>query len=460
MSMEGLRQGANSARSNRNNGNGRKGSAYFARLKPPQMLDELKPFLAAPPNEEAITQIAEPIVLIKGEYVDEYARDVNGNPVSPPVVIEAKRFKNHTVSVFIPPKSPGQKGIQSFRDITCSAGPESHAPQPCVGCYQVDHGAKDSKPRDQWAFNIAHLAWYHQHPLVKDGQVQTKKGSSDPILVKGECLAYKKENELLGRAVPKLGNKIKQPKTCENCGQQHPFVFGDHRVLQLGSGHLKALLGLNDDLKKKCANCNTNLVRSAFRCGNEACDVHLVDVAAGMQGWTTDQIEQFEKTPQTCGSCTQTTLPFCEYVCGYDDSYNLGTGCGDARPMEVWDCVIWVQREGKGTESELKIKRIEPISKFKTPDNRPLSEHLKEIVKEPFDLVDMYKSKSLDDQASEIRVPNPYVAQAPQYQSYGQQGFPAVPGQQQPAYGPPGVPAGAPAAYPNMPTPGRPNFGK
>ena len=478
MSMEGLRQGAQNVRTG--GGKGPQRASYYARWKPPAMKDVLKKFLAAPPSEESYTQIAEPVVLIAGQYPDLYARNPDGSPVVPPLTSEAFRFRSHTFPVFIQPNKPGQQGFKSFRDVVCSAGPEPHAPQPCVGCFQVDHGS-DAKARDQWAFNIAHLAWYHSKPLLKDGQIVYKKGTQEPVMIKDQCYSYKMESTILGRAAQARVQGIRAPKPCESCGAQHPFAFGDHRVLQVGFKHLKNIMALDDDLGKKCAGCGTNIIRVAFDC--EKCNQEMLNVA--QTGWTNDQLDTYAKSIQTCQKCGQAGLPKSMYECGFDERFaRVGGGCPDdvePRKTGVWDCVLWIQREGENTESEIVVKKYELISQFKTPDNRPLSEHLAELVKQTYNLQEMYSPDTLDEQAETIRVQNPYAQQQPQgYQPYGQQG----PAQQQTGYVPPGYtapqgqqsyspPGGQPnqgyappgaaqqqPLYPNMPQPGRPNFGK
>lgn len=496
MSMEGLRQGAQNIRGS--GGKGPQRSAFFARWKPPQMTDILKRFLAAPPNEESFVQVSEPIVLIPGQYVDLLSRDKDGAPIVPPPIIEAKRFRSHTFPVWIQPKNQGQQGFKSFRDIVCSAGPEPHAPQPCVGCFQVDHGSKDSKPRDQWAFNIAHLAWYHTRPYVKDGQIQTKQNSNEPIMIKDECMSYKMENVLLGRAHGARAQGVnKKHRQCEGCGQyapqgqapqQHPYTWGDHRVLQVGWGHLKKILDLDIEIGQKCANCNTGIIRVAFDCSR--CNNEMLNVAQA--GWTNEQLDTYSKTHQQCGQCGNVDLPKGIFECGYNEQYmKVGGGCPDnvdPRKSSIFDNVLWVQREGEGTDSEIVVKRWEPISTYKTPDGRSLMDHLKEIVKAPFNLDEMYTPDSLDEQAETIRVQNPYAQQnqQPQFSPYpGQQGPGGYapqqgygPPQGQQPYGPPpGVPNGPGYApppgggyqqpqqgqqpqYPNMPAPGRPNYGK
>lgn len=487
MSMQGLRNAA----TNLNNKSGNKGgsrSAFFARWKPPQVSAgagmgkeritfDLRPFLAAPPSEESKVEAAEPVVLIPGEYEDPYAVDENGNRIIPPPKAEAHHFRIHTFSVHVKGRNPSERGFNTFRDLVCSSGPEPHAPQPCLGCYQVDHGAKDSKAKDNWAFNMAHLGWYHQVPLVKDGQVVMKKDNSGPVMVKQECLGYKMENVYLGRAIqsgrvpPQIAKKYKE---CEGCKHSAGFVWGDHRVLQLGFKHLKNILEIDDKVGKKCINCNTGILRVAFDC--EKCEAELLDLSQVQ--WTNDQIEQYSKTPATCQACGHQAKPKSAYECGYDDNYNqVAQSCGNPVKTTIFDCVLWLQREGESTESEVVVKRVELISQYKTQDSRHLADHIKEIVKAPFELADMYKPDSTDEQAETIRVQNPYSQQQPQYGSYqgnpppgAPQGYP-MPGQPAPGgYAPPMPPPGAypqqqgdqaaPPAYPNMPVPGRPNYGK
>lgn len=484
-----------------NSGKGNKGgasrSAYFARWKPPQiaagagmgkdrMTFDLRPFLAAPPSEESKIEAAEAVVLIPGEYDDPYAVNPDGTKVMPPPKVEGLHFRIHSFNVFMKPRNPNERGYNTFRELVCSAGAEPHAPQPCVGCYQHDHGQKDAKPKDNWAFNIAHLGWYHNVPLVKDGQVQMKRDNSGPVMVKQECLTYKMENVYLGRAVqagrvpPAIAKKYKE---CEGCKQRAEFVWGDHRVLQLGFKHLKNILEIDDKVGKKCVTCGTGILRVAFDCGG--CKNEILDLSAVQ--WTNDQIETFSKSQYTCQGCGHTALPESVYECGYDDNYDtLAPSCANPKKTSIFDCVLWLQREGESTESEVVVKRVELLSQYRTQDNRVLQEHLKEIVKQPYDLNEMYKPESVNDQAETIRVENPYAAQQQQFVSYGgqpgapQQGYPQGPG----GYAPPGAPGGYPApgapqgygqqpgypqpgdqqqqgyAPPGMPTPGRPNYNK
>lgn len=485
MSMDGLRRGA----SNLNNGKGKGSvrSAYHTRWKPPQITVgagtgrqrttfDLRPFLSPPPHEESKIEAAEPIVLIPGEYDDIYAQDVNGSRIVPPPKQEGLHIRLHNFNVFMKPRNPNERGFMSFRELVCSAGPEPHAPQPCIGCYKVDHGEKEAKPRDAWVFNIAHLSWYHLIPFVKDGQVQTKKDGSGPIMIKVECPNYKMENVYLGRAVQARRPPVeiaKRFKNCEACQQRAEYTWGDHRTLQVGFKHLKNIFAIDDQVGKKCLNCGTGILRVAFDCEN--CNAELLDLS--QVSWTNDQIEQYMKTQQQCGSCGHVGLPKSAYECGFDDNYNsVAAPCNNPQRTSIFDCVLWIQREGESTESEVVVRRVELISQYRTQDGRPLSEHLKEIVKEPFDLVEMYKPDTLDDQADLIKTENPFAQNQQQYASYGPQDQgnyqqtpyqpPGGPG----GYVPPGAPnggyqpAGTQQQSPQQPTgypqPGRPNYGR
>lgn len=493
MSMDGLRRGAQNLNNGKGKGSSR--SAFYARLRIPQIAVgagmgkervsfDLRPFLAAPPSEESKIEAAEPVVLIAGEYDDVYAADAQGAKIIPPPKGEALHFRLHSFNVFMAPRNPSERGYNTFRELVCSCGPEPHAPQPCIGCYQADHGDKNARSKDAWAFNMAHLGWYHLTPLLKDGVIQMKRDNSGPVMVKQECMTYKMENVYLGRAiqsgrVPAI--IAKKYKECEGCKQRLQHIWGDHRVLQLGFKHLKNILEIDDKVGKRCINCNTGILRVAFDC--EKCNTEMLDLSQVQ--WTNDQIETYSKSPTACQSCGHQGLPKSGYECGFDDNYNqVAQSCANPQKTTIFDCVLWLQREGESTESEVVVKRVELLSQYKTQDNRPLTDHLPEIVKEPYNLADMYKPDTLDEQAESIRVQNPYATQQPQYGSYGGQpsgGYPGsgqqvgpnnAPGQQAgyPAPGPQpgtypqqgGYQQGGPQqpAYPNMPMPGRPNFGK
>lgn len=485
--MAGLRRGAAQLNSGKG-GRGPTRSGFHARWKPPHLNDDLLKNLT--PEETRGTQIAEPVVFVPGEYADEYQKiDDNGVPLQSPIIQPAFRFRAHTFAVSMKPKNGG-KAFTSYRDIVCSAGTEAHAPQPCCGCYYVDHGVKDSSPKDQWVFNIAHLSWYHTVPLVKDNQIQMKKDGSGPVLIKDECWSYMPKNQALLRADQMRRGAPAMGRQCDHCGQRHPFTWGDHRTLQVGKNHLENILALDTQLGQNCANCKTGIIVVAYDC--EHCHQEMLDVASS--GWTNAQLDQFSKSQYQCQRCQQVTRPVPAFECGYDlrTMQKVSAGCPDnvePRPLTLFDVVVWIQREGESTKSAVVVKRWVPITEFTMPDGRlsgmedgrPLVEALKEIAPKPFDLKAMYSPPKLEDQAKIIQRDNPYAQpQGPQYASYGAPGAgqqlqngpqsgpyvnnPAQPpqGYGPPAgYGPPQQPQQQqPPQQPQYGPPGRPNYGR
>jgi hypothetical protein len=237
-----------------------------------------------------------------------------------------------------------------------------------------------------------------------------KRDNSGPVMVKQECMSYKMENVYLGRAIASgrvPATLAKKYKECEGCKQHLQHVWGDHRVLKLGFKHLKNLFEIDDKVGKKCLGCGTGILRVAFDC--EKCQAEILDLSQVQ--WTNDQIEQFSKQPVQCQSCGQNGVPKSGYQCGFDDNYNqVAQSCENPQKTTIFDCVLWVQREGESTESEVVVKRVELLSQYQTQDNRPLQDHLKEIVKEPYNLAEMYKPETLDEQAETDSRPKPVSA--------------------------------------------------
>lgn len=442
-SMAGLRRGATALN---NSKGGSKRNVSMARWKPPKMPAGLVGYLT--PDETRGTQVAEPIVFMAADYIDVYqTHDENNQPLPGPVHQPAYRFRSHTVPATIKPKN-GQ-AFQKFVDLICSSGIDQHAPQPCLGCYFVDHG-EDISARDQWAMNVAHLGWYHEVPLVRDGQIQMKRDGKGPVMVKNECQTHRMLNQVYQRMDQATRGKP-QARPCEGCQQQAPFVWGDQRVVQVGKNQINNILAFNDQLGNTCANCGTGIMVVAYTCSR--CNEDILDVASS--GWTNAQIDQFSKVVSQCRACGNIDRPVPAYECGIDlrTMQPVAGGCPEnvsPRPLDIFDVVVWVQREGESTTSALVVKYWMPIQNFRMPDGRlsgfqdgrPLADALKEIVAKPFDLKAMYTPLSLDEQAKQIQRQNPFVAAAPAYSAYG-----AAPQ----GYGPPG--------YPPPGAPGTPGYG-
>jgi hypothetical protein len=453
-SMGGLRRGA--AQLNKGGGGGARRVSYYARFKPPQANKDILAYLT--PDETRGIQLAEPVVFLAGEYEDIYQRtDENGQPLPGPVFSEALRVRMHTFPVGGQSRS-GQK-YNRFIDITCSAGPESHAPQPCLGCHSVDKG-ESVGAKDQWIFNIAHLAWYHEMPLMKEGQIAMRKDGKGPVMIKNECQSYKMLNIAFQRMDQQKRGQS-QARPCEGCAQNAKFIWGEHRLIQVGKNQLNNILDMDSELAKSCMNCGTGVITVGYDC--EKCSTEMLDVAKS--GWTNAQIKQFSETVYQCQKCGHSGRPMPAYECGYDlrTMQKIPGGCPDnvePRPLGIFDVVMWIQREGDSTQTEMVVKQWTPISRFTLPDgrlsgtedNKPLGEALQTIVPTLFDLKKMYAPQSLDDQAKAVKRPNPYAQQQQQYQAYGQPQQNYGPGAPPPqAYGPVGQPQGYAPQQPQQP---------
>jgi len=396
MSFNSLRAGANRVLQNRVGGGKRGGGGSWLRWSPPQM----------PPNGQ---KVAEPVLYLPGNYVDEYDDTHPTNPF--------RRFRKHNFR-----KGDSKK---DFRSIICSAGTNPHAPQPCVGCHEVDHGAKKAEPKDTVAFNIIHLVNYHHVPYIKDGQVQYKKDKpGEPVMIFEPC------------------ERTPVSYNCKWCGAEQqrpgsaPLVFGRQRIHEMGLGHLGNILSVERQLGNVCANCGTGIMRK-YEC--QQCQTPLLDL--GQLNIPEDKqeefIQKFLSEQQQCPNpaCRFVGLPQIFEDCGYVGWQKVpGRGCPEnveTKPMSLFDTVVYLQREGEAAQSKIVCTDMQPLSLFRPLDGRSMPEVLKEVAEKLVDLVAAYQPDSLDVQAKILGVQNPW-ANAPQ-QQYG--GPP--PQQQAPYYGPP-----------------------
>ena len=473
MGFEGFRRGARAIQGTRSRKGGNKKGAWALNWKPPKKPD-------GSPND-----VAQPVVFRAGQYDDKYALEDFKQSGKYPIY----DFYHHRTHNF-------RLSPTNFRTVECSAGHDPHAAQPCVGCYECDHGAKGAEPRDQYAFNIAHLWWYHMVPWVKEVNgvqtIQYKKDqtgnfTNEPVLVQKECTL----------------------NGCEHCRNQAPVKMGAHRIFDVGSGHLDEIASLDNQAGQRCSNCLTYVKLLGYRCGNPQCPGHaqnlwLMDVATA--GLDNAGLAKYASTAAHCTACNTASIPQEIIDCGYDFNrfgkvtLQDGTAAGCyargqfPKRLTIGDMVIYLQREGEGTKTKLKPVRMMTIAEFSQEcsqmlGGRNLVDVLAEIVPEPFDMETLLEPDTLEEQAKRLDKPNPYAqpAQAPSgqqpgYSPYGQvQQAPQSPYQQPPAQPPQvygGQPAGQPGqppqvyqqpqqpqqpqhpGFPNVPNTGRPPYGR
>lgn len=431
MSIGSLRQGAQRVSQNSGSKGGGGKGGYFNKLRVPKLTPELQRILR--PNEMP----GDPIMLVQPEtpYDDIYAVDDAGNWTGQREA--ALHILTHQVQLY-------KNGKETYAEFTCTAGPNRHAPQNCVGCQQNDAGNKSvANSRQHWAFNVKHLVPYHEVPLMdrKTNAIKYKKDKpNEPVMVLEAC-----RNGTPAERLYAMNNR----KQCEHCQRGIQITYGAPKVFVLGKSHLEELLRVDAHLEQTCSNCMTRLIKMAYACSK--CDADLLDLSQTQM--TNDQVREFASVPQRC-QCGNVALPKAIYDCGWDPSgaYKLPSGgCPqhvEPRPLSIFDVVFYVHKEGESTQSKLVISPPTPIQHFKTiTGNADLVQWLQmPHLQRGFDLKDMYKAQSLDEQAQLCNVPNPYGQQQPQYQQYGapQGGFAPPPAQQ---YGAPQQPQ-APMAPP------------
>lgn len=431
MSIAGLRRSAQ-----RMGGGGKsKGKGgYYANWSPPS-LDKIKANVT--PQEEP--HIAEPIVLIEGEYPDPYNTDkVTGQPETQ----AAFHYRYHRFTQIYQNK-------KQFRMMSCLRGPEQHNPKQCVMCLLCDNKTFDEKShsaRSGWVFNIAHLVPYHVMPLTKNSQIQMKKDGSGPIMVDREC----RYGTIAQRVYARQNNK-----TCDGCQAQAPTKLGSHRYWQLGKGHLDDLLDFNEKtLSKICYYTNTGIIQTGFCCVR--CNSRFLDIASS--GFTNQQIKDFSEGPQRC-NCGHVGLPIPEYESGYAEggyakvpNFQMPNGPDGrpykARPLSLFDVCLWVQREGENTDSKPVVTRWCRLTEYPHPQGNgkvDITQYVNEtIVPNPFDFDELF-SIDTEGQAKLLDMANPYspAAQQQNFQRYGQM--------PQGGYAGPMMPPQQPMGGPQMP---------
>lgn len=418
MSLGSLRQGAQKV--SNNSGSGSKGGkgGYFNKLRVTKLTPELQGVMYANENP------GDPILFVQPQtlYQDLYDTDETGTPRG--TVGPAYHILTHQVQGI-------NNGKKTFADFVCTAGPNPHAPQPCVGCHAVDSGNKSvGNARQQWAFNVKHLVPYHEVPLVdyKTKAIKYRKDKpNEPVLVLQQCQTGT-PSERLYRA--QRGPNGVQITPCEHCQKGIQLIYGAPKVFVLGKSHLENLLSVDQTLEATCAHCMTRLIKTGYHCGS--CNTELLNLSKSTS-MTNSDVADYAARPQQC-NCGHVGLTKPKYLCGYDPSgmYALPNGpCGQTRPLSIFDCVMYIHKEGESVQSKLIVGPPIPKHMFATSTGQAdLDQWLKmpHLVK-TFDLQDMFKPLATDEQAKICGIANPYAQQGQQYGAY--------PGQQQQWQAPP-----------------------
>lgn len=433
---------------------GKGGGVTWDKWTPPS-LNKSQGSLPVQPGVDPSGQLAVPVVLIPGDYKGAAGESMD---------TYLFRFHKYTTNF---------KGKTQYPELPCIRG-TGHTPENCIGCLKVERKEwKDSSDtKENVCVNIAHLVNYHEVPWTKSGQVQTKKGSNEPVMIWKECMNSSIERQLWAQ---------NNGRACEGCTQGAKTRIGGRRYLQIGWGNQKQLADFQEEvLSRKCKGCGTGTAEIALKCSG--CQVVIHNIESG--GYTIDQIKQLKEDPQVCTNpqCAHSNPQNAGYLdsvyrCGYNDDLlgfrPDGMRCPDGvepKPHSIYECVLWLIRKGEGTESRIHVHKWCPITEFPWPGGGPVvdleaSGLLKEAVPTCFDFDAMFKFDTAK-QAKMLKMDaDPYAqqnyqqmapqGQAPQggYQPQ-QQAAPQLPPQAQ-GYTP--QPQAAP--QPHMPPPPQPQAG-
>lgn len=420
------------------------------------------------------TNVPTSIVLGKGEYQDPnppaelIEHDQFGKPK--PVINPYFKAKMH--------KRVIRKGAKEFYPSEpCSTGSDPYNPQPCAGCHAMEIGDKSVSLSDVFAFQIAHLAYYHGHPMVdsENGGFVAKKDNSGLVIIHSECSG----------------------RTCNFCRVlqgQHPFppgkderpfpqydprdlttIFGRRRYLELGKNHLSDIQGFDQIVMSQCATCKQQLITDGFACPN--CGNMIIDMNNDQR--TDEQIAQEVLRPYPCMTCQRPVL--LKEMVGCDFCENQGR---QGVQLSIFDVVLQAMRQGESTNSHIVRQNHMTLEEFGSGidprflNGKTLRQHVGEILKDQYNFADIYKGRPLHEQAKKLELDTPAAyggpatGQAP-YSNYGpppqQQFAPPPPPGYQPQQAPQAYGQPAPyAPYPAQPQapgpqpfqpPVKPNYG-
>ena len=386
-------------------------------------------------------------------------------------------------------------GKQRIIDEPCSRGWDKHNPQTCAGCFAIESGDKRIALGLAYSIGLVHLAVYHKHPVWN----QTTN----------QWVVYKENNVMVTADTECTG------KTCNFCrflsnqqlslrqGETWPPydpkmitpVFGSRRYLELGSGHLSDLGEWEKQIGSVCGGLayarnqdgsymmnQQNQAIPTGRCGaflsvdGYACpDCGNMLINAETDPRPLDQLDELAQKKYPCHHCQRPV---------FMKEINSCDQCGNAIVHNIFDGVIWGQRQGENTQSHMVNIKFETIQDFeaKLPqeirhllNGKSLKERVDELSK-PYDFAELYKPKTPDAMAKRLEIPlPPGFGGTPQHGYAGpgaaQVGYAQPQPTQQPAYGQPPypqspvAPAYTPYATPSGPGPApfvpppKPNFG-
>lgn len=429
MAMSSFRR--STATENKNKGGGGRKGSFYDRISIPKEADG------------SVT-----LAFIRGEYKDL-------NP--PPELIERDAAGNarDVINPFFKLKKHKRKilnnGREEYRDEPCSRGPDPHNPQPCTGCMAMDRGDKSVTLGDAYLFTVLHLALYHSHPLLdkQTRQIIMKKDNSGPVMVPTAC-----EGRLCNFCRVSRGEApvVQQGQDPWPGWQANQFTtqFGNRRYLEVGKSHLDNLGAFESIISSRCFNaqCGQQLVTDGFLC--PTCHNMVIDMSSDPR--PDDEINRAVQNPYPCLTCRTSVLLQEKVSCEFCEAAGR-----QFQQLSLFDTAVTLFKSGEGTKSQMQMRNyagFEQMSAFYQQQGMlPQGKTIAHLIAEtkPYEFGEMFKARSLEDQAKRLSLPPPGGAPQQQYSAYGQQpnyGQPqGAPPPQQQFYGPPPGQQVSPGGY-------------
>jgi hypothetical protein len=369
-----------------------------------------------------LSHSASAFMLVEGEYLDQYP-DPSTQEIDPatgkpkPVVLAYYKYKKHRRKLL-------KGGREDFRDEVCSAGPDAHNPQPCVGCYAMDTGDKSVTLSDGFAVTALHLNFYHKHPLVDTkagGGIVMKKDQTGPVMVDSECTGRTCNfcRTLRGEPIIPMQGQEWPGYLAKDIGT----FFGKRRYMELGKNHLGDLIGWDRAVGSQCGGniidprtnqvlspCRNQLTCVSWNCQN--CKNVVIDMATDSR--TDEQIQDAVMKAYPCMTCQRNV--FLEEVVACDKQRNPqmpdAPYCSGAKQFTVFKVVLTGLRQGESTNSHLFLQRFDTVEDFGRSVNpqflngKSFKDYIEEIAK-PFDFTEVLAPRKLEDQAKRLELALP-----------------------------------------------------
>jgi hypothetical protein len=283
---------------------------------------------------------------------------------------------------------------KEFPWTVCSAGHDRYNKQPCVGCAIADTTEsmmnKDKKPNPWKAktfsvFQLVHLDWYNRELRMKNGEPVRYKDVPQYNIVKG-----KGKDSFFGRLLK----------------------------LKVGQKQWKNLIDIwNDVLFWMCDGCGTEIVTKQLVC--TGCRKDLIDPSE-IQKMPRNKLFELMINDQTCSECNLTALPFDINQCGYKNGGKTVIkkhSCDYPNPerMNLFNCVLGICKKGTNNDTVIGFESVFSLNPksaiyYTAPEGMTIETIVDEAIKRNgfYDLESEFSPLDLEQQATILKVPNPY----------------------------------------------------